>query len=122
MYVLDTNVIIYYLKNDSVVVQRLKELLASSRPCVSAITEVELLSFPLLSPTDEIQIEQILSTTSLVSVDSQIAKQAGALRRKHGLKLADSVIAATALFTGKTLITRNARDFKRVPTLTVERI
>ena len=40
----------------------------------------------------------------------------------HRLKLADSAIAATALFTGTKLLTRNTRDFKNVFNLAVQRI
>ena len=44
------------------------------------------------------------------------------LAKKNNLKLADSIIAATALFTGTALLTRNVRDFKRVAGLRVEAI
>ena len=39
-----------------------------------------------------------------------------------GLQTADGIIAATAVFTGTTLVTRNVRDFKKVPTLNIEAI
>jgi len=44
------------------------------------------------------------------------------VRKNHGLKIADSAIAATALFTGSTLLTRNVKDFKRVPELKIQGI
>jgi len=43
-------------------------------------------------------------------------------RRQYRLKVPDSVIAATALFTGSTLLTRNTRDFRRIPNFSVLRV
>jgi predicted nucleic acid-binding protein len=34
----------------------------------------------------------------------------------------DSTIAATAMFTGSTLLTRNTRDFEKVPQLSLLKI
>jgi predicted nucleic acid-binding protein len=38
------------------------------------------------------------------------------------MKTADSTNAATALMTNTTLLTRNTRDFKNVPGLSVKKI
>lgn len=123
MYTLDTNIIIYYLKNDPGVVPALKNFLNQNTPLyVSAMTEIELFGFQNLQPAEIEHIERILHTTSLIPIDSRIARMAGALRGNYGLKIADSTIAATALFTGSPLITRNVRDFKRVLGLRVIRM
>lgn len=122
MYTLDTNAIIYYLKNDSDVVSRMRSFLQSSPIYISAVTELELYSFPALSAEEARQIEMILQWIAIIPLDSQMARVAGKLRREHRLKLADSVIAATALFTGSALVTRNVRDFKHIQNLTVEKI
>jgi len=47
---------------------------------------------------------------------------AGSLRRQHNIKTADSIVAATALFTGTTLITRNIRDFQKIPNLILRKV
>lgn len=50
MYTLDTNTIIYYLKNDPIAVPLLSDIFGSVLPIyVSAITGVELFSFPSLT-------------------------------------------------------------------------
>jgi predicted nucleic acid-binding protein len=36
--------------------------------------------------------------------------------------LADAFIAATALFTGSTLLTSNVRDFKKIPSLKLQAV
>ena len=59
---------------------------------------------------------------SVISVDGLLADRAGTIGRTHKVELADSVIAATALFTGSTLLTRNTRDFRRVPSLSLQKI
>ena len=123
MYTLDTNVIIYHLHDDKSVRVFVDEQMLNSAPLyISVITETELLRFPTLSSSEETAIFDLLSILSIVSLDSRIARNAGMLGRMYNLKLADSVIAATALFTGTTLVTRNVRDFKRVPQLKVEKI
>ena len=123
MYTLDTNAIIYYLKDDAYAVSVLQEVFTQNSPLyISAITEIELFGFPKLSPKESEQIEEILRTVAVIPVDSRIARTAGEIRRFHGLNIADSTIAATALFTGTTLLTRNTRDFQAVPHLSVRKI
>ena len=60
------------------------------------------------------RIEAFLETISIVSFESRLARLSGLIRRTYHLELADSAIAATVLFTGSTLVTRNVSDVKRV--------
>lgn len=123
MYTLDTNAIIYYIKDDAGVIRVIDEILAKGFPLyVSTISEVELFRFPELGDAEAKKIDALLTTVFLIAVDSRIARRAADLGKLYGLETADSVIAATALFTGTTLLTRNIRDFKKVPNLRVERI
>lgn len=118
MHTLDTNAIIYYLKDDPAAVRLLSDIFNSITPLyVSTITEVELFSFSSLSEDESERIERILKTVAILPLDSRLARTAAELRRTYGLKIPDSIIAATALFTNSTLVTRNIRDFKKVPNL-----
>jgi predicted nucleic acid-binding protein len=87
---LDTNIALYYLGG----------LLAVPLPTgqynISIITEMELLSYPNLSPTDEQQIRSFLTQIAIVRIDDAIKTMAIALRKQHWLKLLDAIIAATA--------------------------
>ena len=56
---------------------------------------------------------------TIVPLDSRIAQGAGFLRKIYGIKIADSIIAATVLSTGSTLITRNIKDFKNIPNISL---
>ncbi len=123
MYTLDTNAIIYYVQGDTHALSVLEAIYADSVPVyISAITEAELFAFSHLSNREAEYIEQFLKTVSVISVDSQIARTAATVRRLYRLKMADSVVAATALFTGTQLVTRNTQDFKRIPQLLVKKI
>ncbi len=123
MYTLDTNAIIYYLKGDDAALPVLRDVFAQPVSIyVSAVTEVELFSFSQLSEAEIGKIEYVLQTTSVIPLDSQIARIAGLLRRRHHLKTSDAVIAATAVFTGTFLVTRNIRDFQKIPDLKLLKI
>ena len=122
MYTLDTNAVIYYIKDDPSAVGFLRDVLASptSPIYVSAITEAELFGFPTLTNTEANLINNLLSGVSIIPIDSYIARTAGRIRANYRLKLADSLIAATAIFTGSAVITRNVRDFRKIPTISVQ--
>ena len=120
MYTLDTNAIIYYLKSEQAAVSVLEPLFAQDIAIyVSAITELELFSFPALTDEDISAISQLLTSVVIIPVDSRLARFAGYLRRAYRLKTADSAIAATALLTHTMLLTRNMQDFQRIPTLSL---
>jgi predicted nucleic acid-binding protein len=98
----------------------LEGILAQDMPLyVSTVTELELFSLSTLMPEHEARIEDVLNTTvRVIPLISSIARIAGDLRRLYPrLRTADSAIAATALFTNSTLITRNVRDFQRIEEL-----
>jgi predicted nucleic acid-binding protein len=124
VYTLDTNAIIYYLRDDSAAAPFLQSLLDDPHILVyvSTITEVELFGYPDLSEAEATTINSLLQTVSLIPLESQIARAAGYIRRAYRLKTPDSVIAASALFTGSTLLTRNVRDFKKVPSLKLQTV
>jgi toxin FitB len=86
-----------------------------ARPVVSIITEIELLGFPRLTRQDETRIGALLSSFTVVAVDERIASQAVILKRRHGLKTPDAIIAATALAENATLVTRDQDMLDKVP-------
>jgi len=124
VYTLDTNAIIYALKGDTHALPVLRDIFADgSIPVyVTTITEIELFGFPQLHVDEAVLIENFLQKVSRVSLDSQIARAAAGIRRRYHLRLPDSVIAATTIFTNSTLLTRNVRDFQKVPGLRLQEI
>ena len=119
MYTLDTNAIIYYLDEDPTVVPLLEPILGQDMAIfVSVVTELELLSHPGLTEEDMAEI-QLLTSVVIFPLESRLAQLAGALRRQYHLKTPDSVVAATALLTRTTLVTRNIRDFQGIDGLSL---
>ncbi|OHA03724.1 MAG: hypothetical protein A3J58_00140 [Candidatus Sungbacteria bacterium RIFCSPHIGHO2_02_FULL_52_23] len=123
MHTLDTNSVIYYLKGLPAVAISIEAIYAQGGAIyISAITEAELFSFSGLTEEESARIDAFLKTVFIVPIDSRIARLMGMIRRVYHLKTPDSAIAATTLFTGSTLLTRNIRDFKRVNEIRVQKI
>lgn len=123
MLTLDTNSVIYYLEDDPITVPIMEQSLAvHPRPFLATVTELELFSFAFLTPVETSRIEEFVSTCVIVLLDSQIARIGAKLRREYRLKTADSIVAATALFTSSTLLTRNVKDFKKITGLSIQAI
>ena len=118
MYTLDTNAVIYYLHGELAAFGMVREIIArGSLIYISAVTLTELLGFQKITAEELANLEKILTTFVVVPVDVLLARKAGLIRQSMRIKTADAIIAATALFTGSTLVTRNTRDFKAVPDL-----
>ena len=100
----DTDVLIDHVRGARTLVSSRHEV------AYSIITRCELFAG---TRADQNAIRQFLAPFEEMPLDRQIAERAGRLRRE-GLKIADAVIAATALEHRLTLMTRNHRDFERV--------
>lgn len=85
------------------------------------MTEIELFGYSAITEAEAKKIEEILKTTTIISIDSRLARIAGTIRSRYGFGVADSTIAATALMTGSILLTRNVKDFKKEPNLSVQK-
>jgi len=120
VYTLDTNTIIYYLDNDPAVVSVLDPIFAQDIAIfVSIVTELELFSHPGLTAADIAELTQLLTSVVVFPLESRLAQLASALRRQYRLKTPDSVVAATAVLTRTTLVTRNIRDFQGIAGLSL---
>ena len=122
-WVFDTVVLIDYFCGRSGVRPYLEAILnEQATGAFSTISELEL--WQGLRPGEEARHEALLSLLERVPLDSDIARLAGEMRREvglHKLSLPDAAIAATAKYLGRTLITRNTRDFERLkPRLALE--
>jgi len=115
-YLLDTDVIINYLKGGS----RSKDFLMRIIDdevfgFFSVITEAELLS-GARNVKDEASIYGILNIMEPIAVKRNIAITAGKLRRKYytayNTELPDAIIAATAKEMSLVLVTANEKHFR----------
>ncbi len=120
MYTLDTNAILYYLSGENAVCELIEEAITNASALyVSAITVAELLRFPDLSNEEERSIRTFLSLCFVIPVDMTAADHAATIGRLYKVKLADSIIAVTAISTTSSLLTRNVRDFKNIQGLVI---
>lgn len=108
MKVLDTNVLIEYLKGVAEVVKMIERLRdAREEFAISVITEIELLAHPKRTADDFIKINEFLRPMIIVPVDSALGRVAAEIRRNHKRKIADSIVVATAHMLGAQLLTRD---------------
>lgn len=126
MLILDSNTISYYFRGDPQVVPRLQAV----RPAdlgVPAIVEYELRYGLLRLPQEAAAprlaaLAQFLRPMQVLPFDAECAAHAARIRatlEAAGKPIGphDTLIAATALRHQSTLVTRNVREFSRVPGL-----
>ncbi|CAH1905894.1 Ribonuclease VapC [Candidatus Nitrotoga sp. HW29] len=126
MLILDSNIISYYLRGDLQIVPRVQAL-APAEVGVSAIVEYELRYGLLRLPQEAAKprlaaLMQLLQPMQRLPFDSDCAAHAARIRAEleaAGTPIGphDTLIAATALRYQATLVTRNVREFSRVPGL-----
>jgi predicted nucleic acid-binding protein len=115
MFTLDSNTIIYFLAGDLKVVSFVNKIITSNSIIyVPTIVRLELLSKTDITNDEKNIIFEFLKQVRYINLDQYIADTAADIRRNYRLKTPDSVIAATAIFTGTKLVTRNSKDFKKV--------
>jgi predicted nucleic acid-binding protein len=101
--VLDTNAVLYFLAG------LLAEPLPQDDFFVSVITEIELLSYPLISKEDEVEIRAFLKDVTIIDLTETIKQSAIAFRRQYRLKLPDALIVATAHGLNAELFTNDIK-------------
>lgn len=110
MVVLDTNIIIQYIKNDQRVVSWItKRILNQERFVISTITVIELLGYKQLKEQERIAIERLFSDLHIIDLDVGIAKMAAVIRATYGVHVADGAIIATALLLRIPLVTYDSK-------------
>lgn len=112
-WLLDSVALIDWYCGRSGVRQYFEQILdGDSQGAFSTVSEIEL--WQGLRPGEEKDHEAMLSLLERVPLDRAIARRAGELRREVGLEslsLPDAAIVASADLTGRTLLTRNSKDF-----------
>jgi predicted nucleic acid-binding protein len=124
LYTLDTNAVIDFINDDEHAAPILSDILAGPAipSYISTITEGELFAFSRLTDSEITRIEDFLQLVTIIPVDSRVARLAGRLKATYRMELGDSLVAATALLMRSTLLTRNVRDCRKIPQLSLQAI
>jgi predicted nucleic acid-binding protein len=102
----DSNIIIGFLDNREGIPD-LNNLPNDTALHISVITELELLSFSKLDAAAEDVILRFLSDLTVMPLTEAIKQKTITFRRATNRKLPDSIIAATAIVLGATLLTQD---------------
>lgn len=114
--ILDSNLIIYAARPEY---PGLRRLIRDQSPTVSAVSIVEVLGYHKLAAADRSFFEFFFGHAEILPINSLVISRAVVLRQARKLSLGDTLIAATALVFGQTLLTRNIKDFEGLPGLLV---
>ncbi|ETW92139.1 MAG: hypothetical protein ETSY2_54405, partial [Candidatus Entotheonella gemina] len=88
---------------------------------LSVISVAELASGQMRQEAEEDKVRQLLALFTAIDLDFAIAWRGGEIRRQYGTRLADALIAATALIRNLPLSTRNLQHFTPIERLRVEK-
>ena len=112
---IDTDVLIDAGRGLKEAVTCLLEIEKHSTLAVSVVTQMELV-IGCQNKTELRTLERFLSRFQVIKLDEKISDQAISLlvryRLSHGLLIADSLIAATALTLDLPFVTKNQRDYR----------
>jgi len=105
-YLLDTNFILALLKSSPDTLALINERQIELHQCAySAITRMELLGFPGITPEEEVVIQEKLARLTYAPMTSAVEDVAIRLRQTYRVKLPDAIIAASVLVAGAELLT-----------------
>ena len=128
MYLLDTNIISYWMRGDPQLINKIKSH-SPSNLSLSTITLAEIYygieKSPIKKKERRLKIEHIKSELDIYAFNEQAAVKYGAIRaalEKRGKPIneRDTQIASIALANSLCIVTHNTKEFSRIPKLTVE--
>ena len=116
---LDTNMLVYHVAGDPAATKFIAETIERRSFCLSILSVIEFLGWQGHADDDFQQCRQLTELATILPLSKEVADKAIELRRTKRMKLADAVIASTALVNNLSLVTTNIRDFKGIRNLQV---
>jgi len=114
-FFLDTNIFIYFMQDVPEVESFFDDRITSeSIVYYSFITRLELLGLPQIIDEVTEKIDLFLDEFYRIDYNLNIEEYVVKIRKDHKIKIPDSIIAASAIYTNSTLITRNVKDFRKI--------
>lgn len=118
-YLMDTNVVSDYLSASFPAIgMNWMDKVIDAVPNISIITQIELLCWD----TDDATLQNVrgfIADSLVLDINPDVIVHCVAIRKGKKLKTPDSIIAATALAYGYTLITNNEKDFVHIENLNI---
>ncbi|MEK6591354.1 MAG: type II toxin-antitoxin system VapC family toxin [Nitrospinota bacterium] len=115
-FLLDTNILLY-ISGGKVSIDNLPE----GQFYISFVTELEVLSYPSITPDEEKYFRGLFSEFSIIDITKEIKQHTIEFRKKYNFKLPDAIIAATVFTFGSILIT-NDKVFSQVKEIKIKSI
>jgi tRNA(fMet)-specific endonuclease VapC len=120
-YLVDTDVLIDVSRSNDAAIDFLDQL--GDSWSISIITALELI-VGARNKKEVAQIDKLIAAYSAIPLTAEIGNFSYDLLRQfaksHGLRVFDSLIAATAIDEDLTLVTKNKRHFQMISTLKLE--
>ena len=120
-YLVDTDVLVDASRNNQAAIDFLDQLDASW--AMSIITALELI-VGARNKKEVSQIDQLVAVYSAIPLTTEIGNSSYGLLRQfaksHGLRVFDSLIAATAIEENLTLLSKNRKHFQMISNLNLE--
>lgn len=118
-YLIDTNIVSdYFSENLTDGFLNFLDPIFEKRPCLSVISQIELLSWKA-DPSIELLIQEFISESQIFELNKETISICIKLRRDYSIKTPDAIIGATAIAEDMILITKNVRDFSKIKGLRV---
>ena len=117
--IIDTDVIIWYLRGDRSAKENIEKNIPFS---ISVVTYMELIQgMKNKEETRAFQRQMQKWNIDIIQIDQQISSRAMFYVQEyslsHSMMLADALVAATVVQTGETLLTANDKHYKFIPTV-----
>jgi tRNA(fMet)-specific endonuclease VapC len=120
-YLVDTDILVDISRNNEAAMDFLDRLDGSWS--MSIITALELI-VGARNKKEVIQIDQLVAVYSAIPLTAEIGNSSYGLLRQfaksHGLRVFDSLIAATAIEENLTLLSKNKKHFQMITDLNLE--
>lgn len=114
-YLLDSNIIIDFLKG--ALTTNVYEFLLpiiDDEVILSIISKMEILGFNFENENEENIYKTFIENSLVLNLNENIVNKTIEIRKNKKIRLADAIIASTAISNDYTLITRNIKDFKNI--------
>ncbi len=119
-YLIDTNIIIYYLNNNipDKEIDKIEKIFEVSFN-ISTISKIEVLGWHRITRTEKKRIENFLDNAKIFYLDKAVELKAISIKQKFKIATPDTIISATALENNFIIVTRNEADFVKIKGLKI---